>query len=342
MSSALSLVLLFFLSAFPLRSRLHAASWSWVPAPAETAILDVRSEEIRPFPWVPKSSCEKPREPGCFKVEKVAPEKVVLRFERFDVEAGKLIPARFGYRTPVTKQGTEYELFALKPGGIEEEWVYAVLEKSSTHAATIRFLKYPAFVTDKARIAVAIELDLPGGRVRETHLIDAREPITLIGLSGLPSSLAPRSKIESVRVDREPISFPYEKIMNLNLPPGVHTVTADVALGIQTRKLTLQGTAFEPRKMQLIDELQLRALLSPQSTSAFLEVATIGLPNSVWDNFRGKIAVEPMPVSSTAQGLSVLYRFFPTRELKLKTRPRIPHEKRSYPLMIEVGIESTR
>lgn len=321
----------------------YPASWSPVPVPSETVTIDVRGGEIYPFPWLPQPSCRKPSEPGCFRVEKISPEQVTLRFTRFDIEGDKLVPARFGYRTPITKKGSEYELYTAKLGGIREEWIYAALEKSSAASARITFLKYPAFVAEKARVLVAIQLDFAAGRLIETHRIEAQEPITLIGLSSLPSSLTPLSKIESVHVNGEPVSFPYAKIMNLNLPPGTNVVTVDVTLGSQIRNLTLQGTVFEPRKMALIDEVDLRALLqSPAKGKSSVELTTVGLPKSVWDEFRSKMFVEPTPLSSTAPGLSVLYHFGPTTEIRVKMRPRVPHQKANYPVMISVGTQDPK
>lgn len=321
----------------------YPASWSPVPVPSETVTIDVREGEIHPFPWPPQQSCRKASEPGCFKVEKVNPEQVILRFTRFEIEEGKVVSGRFGYRTPVTKEGSEYELYTVKLGGIREEWIYAALEKSSAASARITFLKYPAFVAEKARVLVAIQLDFAAGRLIETHRVEAQEPITLIGLSSLPSSIAPFSKIESVNVNGEPVSFPYAKIMNLNLPPGTNVVTVNVALGSQIRNLTLQGTLFEPRKMALVDEVDLRTFLPPQAQGGpSVELTTVGLPKSVWEEFRSRMFVEPTPLSSAAPGLSVIYHFPPTKEIRVKTRPRVPHGKANYPVMISVGIQDPK
>lgn len=321
----------------------YPASWSPVPVPSETVTIDVRKGETHPFPWLAQQSCRKPSEPGCFKVEKVNTEQVILRFTRFEVEEGKVVSARFGYRTPVTKDGSEYELYTAKLGGIREKWIYAALEKTNPNIARIKFLKYPAFVTEKARVLVETRLDLPVRRLRETHRIEAQEPISLIGLSSLPPSIAPFSKIESVRVNNEPVSFPYRNIMNLNLPPGINVVTVDVALGSQISNLSLQGTLFEPRKMALIEEVDLRTLLQPQAQGGpSVELTTVGLPKSVWEDFRSKMFVEPTPLSSAATGLSAIYNFGPTSEIRVKTRPRVPYGKANYPVMISIGVQDAK
>lgn len=310
---------------------------AWVPAPAETATISVTQGAIYPFPWIPLQSCRNASEPGCFKIDGIAPDKVVLRFARFDVEGSTLLPARFGYRTPVTTAGTEYELYVVKLGGGREEWVYAALEGVTPTGARLRFLKYPAFVTEKARISSALTLNPRHGTLEETYTIDAEEPITLIGLSSMPRAL-PGGHLASVEVNGTPVSFPYANILNLNLPPGRHRVTAHVAIARPVASLTLEGTLFEPRKMSLIQALDLRVLLDrPTGRAPSVAVATLGLPPATWESFRSTILVDPQPSTSEEKALSVLYRFPPTREIRLRTRPRLPVGPNNYPVMITVS-----
>ncbi len=308
-----------------------------VPPPAATAILDIQEGQVYPFPWVTTPPCRRVSESGCFKVEGIAPDKVVIKFPRFEVEGGTLVPAKFGYRTPVTAAGTEYEMYIIKRGGGREEWVYAALEGVTPTGARLRFLKYPAFVTEKARISSAVTLDAQQGTLQETYTVDAEEPIPLIGLSSMPRAF-PGGQLVSVEVNGAPVSFPYANILNLNLPPGRHTVTAHVAIARPVTSLTLEATLFEPRKMFLIQALDLRVLFDPSTRGApSVAVATVGLPAATWESFRSTIAVDPQPSSSEEGRLSLLYRFPPTREIRLRTRPRVPVGPNNYPVMITVS-----
>jgi hypothetical protein len=308
-----------------------------VPPPAATAILDIQEGQLYPFPWVTTPPCRKVSESGCFKVEGIAADKVVIKFPRFEVEGGTRIPAGFAYRTPVTTGGTEYELYVVKLGGGREEWVYAAVESATGTGARLRFMKYPAFVTEKARISSAVTLDAQQGTLQETYTVDAEEPITLIGLSSMPRAI-PGGRLVSVQVDGTPVSFPYAHILNLNLPPGRHTVIAHVALAKSADSLTLEGTLFEPRKMFLIQALALRVLFDPSTRAApSVAVATVGLPAATWESFRSTIAVDPQPSSSEEGRLSLLYRFPPTPEIRLRTRPRVPVGRNNYPVMITVN-----
>ena len=308
-----------------------------VPPPAATAILDIQEGQLYPFPWVTTPPCRRVSESGCFKVEGIAPDKVVIKFPRFEVEGGTLVPAKFGYRTPVTAAGTEYELYIIKRGGGREEWVYAALEGVTGTGARLRFLKYPAFVTEKARISSAVTLDAQQGTLQETYTVDAEEPITLIGLSSMPRAF-PGGQLVSVEVNGAPVSFPYANILNLNLPPGRHTVTAHVAIARPVASLTLEGTLFEPRKMSLIQALDLRILLDrPTQASPSIAVATVGLPTPTWESFRSTIVIDPQPSSAEERPLSILYRFHPTPEILVRTRPRVPIGPNNYPVMITVS-----
>jgi hypothetical protein len=299
-------------------------------------ILDVEKGKLYPFPWVPAGPCWRVAEAGCFQVEGISPDKLVLRFARFEIEGGGLIPAKFGYRTPVTAAGTEYELYIVKLGGGREEWVYAALEGMTLTGARVRFLKYPAFVTEKARISSAVTLDLRHGSLLETYRIETEEAITLIGLSSMPEAI-PGGRLVSVEVNGTPVSFPYANILNLNLPRGLHTVRAHVALTTRSPRLHLEGTLFEPRKMFLIQELDLQILLGrPTRGAPSVAVATMGLPRATWETFRSTIVVEPEPSRSEEGPLQILHRFLPTQEIRLRTRPRLPVGKNNYPVMITV------
>ncbi|MGQ0662933.1 MAG: hypothetical protein ACT4P2_04990 [Pseudomonadota bacterium] len=232
--------------------------------------------------------------------------------------------------------GSEYELFVIKLGGGREEWVYAALEGVTATGARMRFLKYPAFVTERARIAAATTLDLRHAILREIYTVDAEEPITLIGLSSMPEAI-PGGRLISVEVNGTPVSFPYARILNLNLPPGRHVIRAHVALTTRAPRLNLEGTFFEPRKMSLIQELDLRVLLAqPTAGIPSVAVATVGLPPAIWESFRATIVVDPQPSRSEERPLQVLHQFPPTQEIRLRTRPRVPVGTNNYPVMITV------
>lgn len=307
-----------------------------VPPPTATEIFDVREGQVYPFPWISAGTCRKVSEAGCFRVERLDAEQVILRFARFEVEGGALVSAKFGYRTPVTAAGSEYELYVVKLGGGREEWVYAALEAITETAARLRFMKYPAFVTEKARISLARTVDLRQRSLLETYTVEAEEPVTLIGLSSMPGAI-PGGRLIAVEVNGTPVSFPYARILNLNLPAGRHTVRAHVALTTRAPRLNLEGTLFEPREMSLISELDLRVLLArPMRAVPSVAVATVGLPPAIWESFRSTIVVDPHPSRSEEGPLRVLYQFPSTQEIRVRTRPRVPVGNYNYPVFITV------
>lgn len=306
-----------------------------VPAPSAVANVAVSAGQLSPLPWSGVTACRRPFQPGCFMMKELGPKRAVLAYARFELDGGILKPQGFRYLMPVTPAGSGYELFPIKLGGGREEWVYAVLDGVEGETARIRFLKLPAFVTDRARLAVSITVELEQQRLQELYSVEADDPLTLIGL-GSVDSVFPSARIEAIEVNGRPVSVPYPEILHLNLPPGQHQVTVRVVFGTRPTELTIQGTLLEPRKMALIQSLDLRVDLARGGSPVEMEVRTVGLPGEVWDRFRSTVAVQPVPFSEELNPLAVRYRFGPSRELTLRARPRIPLGPNNYPVMITV------
>lgn len=306
-----------------------------VPAPSAVAQITVGAGKVYPFPWSGVNACLRSFQPGCFVVKAIGPERVVLAYARFELDGRSLKPQGFRYLTPVTPDGSGYELFPIKLGGGREEWVYAVLEQADAGAGVVRFLKLPAFVTDKARVAVLLDVEMVKGRLQEFCTVETLHPITLIGLGDLRRVL-PSARLEAIEVNGGRVILPYPGIVHLNLPAGSHRVAMRVGFGIPPTELTIQGTLLEPRKMSLIETLDLRVDLGPHGSGAEMEVRTVGLPPEVWDRFRSTLAVAPAPVGEELNPLAIRYRFGPSRDLTLRARPRVPLGPNNYPVMITV------
>ena len=308
-----------------------------VPTPSGVAAIAVRVGDVRAFPWSGVTICPRPFTPGCFVVSDLAPERVVLSYARVAVEGGMPKPQGFRYRTPVTAAGSPYELFTIKLGGGREEWVYAALESIAAESAIVRFLKLPAFVTERARLDVRVVLE-PGRRLRETYVVETDERLTLIGLGDV-GAVFPSGRLERIAVNGQAVQGLYRDIIHLNLGPGRHEVAVDVGLGSGVADLTLQGTLLEPRKMSLVRSLELRVEPRP-GVAPDLEVRTVGVPPDVWERFKSTIAADPAPTAETARPLAVQYRFSTSSGITLRVRPRIPLGPNNYPVMITVTAPS--
>lgn len=312
-----------------------------VPAPSAVARIAVSVGKAHPFPWSGVDACLRPFQPGCFVVRELGPKRAVLAYTRFELDGGTLKPQGFRYLTPITPDGSGYELFPIKLGGGREEWVYAVLERAAGQGALVRFLKLPAFVTDRARLTVSIMVDAGRHWLREKYVVEADEPLTLIGL-GRVERLFPSGRLEAIEVNGQAVRFPHADIIHLNLPAGEHQVTVVVGFGTRPTELTVQGTLLEPRKMSLFQSLDLRVEPDPGLAAPGLEVRTVGLPPEVWDRFRPTIVVEPAPAEEISSPLAVSYRFSVHDAITLKARPRIAVGPNNYPVMITVTTPARR
>lgn len=306
-----------------------------VPVPSATAMVEVSAGNSYPFPWSGVATCQRPFQPGCFVVKEIGPGQAVLAYTRVELQGTALKPQGFRYVTPVTAAGSGYELFTVKHGGGREEWVYAVLEGVERRRALVRFLKLPAFVTDRARLAASIAVDQGRRRLEERYLVEADEPLTLIGL-GRVDRVYPSGRLEAVEINGRPVQLPYTDIVHLNLPPGRHEVRVAVSFGARADELTIQGTLLEPRKMSLIHSLELRVEPEPGLAAPELEVRTVGLPPEVWELFKGTLVIAPAPVGQAADPLAVRYRFGTSDAITLTASPRIPVGPNNYPVMIRV------
>lgn len=304
-----------------------------VPAPSAVATLEVVAGRSYPLPWSGVAACLRPFQPGCFVVRDIRPAEVVIAYARIEMQSMALKPQGFRYVTPITASGSGYELFAIKHGAGREEWVYAVLDRADDQRAVVRFLKLPAFVTDRARLGLQIVLAPARRRLEERYTVEAEEPLTLIGL-GRVERIFPSARIEAVEVNGKEVQFPYSDIVHLNLPAGKHDVGVVVSLGPQADELMIQGALLEPRRMSLIHGLDLH--VETGGLPAELEVRTVGLPNDIWEAFKSTLVVEPAPAVVTPDRLAVRYKFGAGELITLKARPRIPVGPNNYPVMISI------
>lgn len=304
-----------------------------VPAPSGVAKVEVSAGNTYPLPWSGAERCGTRLQPGCFRVKEMNSTHVVLDYPRVELQSGALKAQGFRYVTPVTVSGSGYELFVIKHGGGREEWIYAFLETVQEASASLRFIKLPAFVTDRARLTASISVDSRRRRYREHYAVEAQEPLTLIGIGRL-ETIFPGARLEGIEIDGMKSPLPYADIIHFNLPAGRHEVTVDVAFGPPADDLTIQGTLLEPRRMSLIHALDLR--LEAGSAPAELEVRTVGLPNDVWEAFKSTLVVEPPPAAATPDRLAVRYNFGAGEAVTLKARPRIPVGPNNYPVMITI------
>lgn len=305
-----------------------------VPVPTGVATAAVSAGHAYPFPWTGVATCGHPFQPGCFVVRQVGPTEVVLAYPRVELQGGAVKPQGFRYVTPITAGGSGYELFVIKHGAGREEWVYAVVDRTDGERAVVRFLKLPAFVTDRARLAVRITLDQARRRLDEHYTVETEESLTLLGL-GRVDRVFPGGRIDAVEVNGKRVRFPHPDIVHLNLPAGRHEVAVAVSLG-PTDELAIQGPLLEPRRMALIQALDLRVTRPPAAGGAELEVRTVGLPQEVWERFKATLVLAPPPAAETAEALLVRYRFGPGQTITLRGRPRIPVGPNNYPVIITV------
>ncbi len=317
------------------RSFVQSEEIAAVPPPSAVVQLAVSRGASYAFPWSGVAACSRPFQPGCFIVEDVAPDRVVLTYVRVALEGGALKPQGFRYRTPVTRGGSPYELLPIKIGSGREEWVYAVLERVEGQTALVRFLKLPAFVTERARLAARLTVEPGWQRLREEYTVEADEPLTLIGL-GTVDALFPSGRIEAIEINGKPVGLAYPNIVHFNLPAGRHDVRVTVALAKKVSELTIQGTLLEPRKMSLFQSLELQLAPMPGGTAPELEVRTVGLPSELWDRFKSTLVVTPASAGQASHPLAVRYRFTTSGAITLKALPRIPVGPNNYPLMITV------
>jgi hypothetical protein len=303
------------------------------PAPTEVARFDVSVGNDYPAPWSGVERCTRPFQPGCFRVKEVTPTRVVLDYPRVELHGGALKPQGFRYVTPVTVSGSGYELFVIKHGGGREEWIYAFLETVQEARASLRFIKLPAFVTERARLTVSISVDFMQRRFLERYKVEAEEPLTLIGVGRL-KTIFPGGHLEGIEINGVKSALPYSDIIHFNLPAGRHDIVVAVAFDRPAGDLMIQGTLLEARRMSLTHGLDLR--VKAGRVRVGLEVRTVGLPNDVWEIFRSTLVVEPPPTMVALDHLAVRYGFGEAEAVTLKARPRIPVGPNNYPVMISV------
>lgn len=312
------------------------ASQAYVLRPIETHRLPVQAGKVYPFPWVAAGACSERATPGCFVIRTVTPQRAVLAFAQFEVEAGSIKPTGFSYEVAVTPEGTPFELFRVKPGGEGEFWVYAALVATRGDRATIDFLRYPASVTREAVIDRQITLDLGRRLFRETSLIEAQQPVTMIGLRDL-TGVVPGARVTAVTLNGAPVRFPYANIMNLNLAPGTHQLTVDVTWQGYDGPVCL-GPIYEAKKMSLPRETDLRVIPGAKAGAGAATIwgtlQTFGLPLEVWQDFEPVLDLEPEPLAVREEGLSQWLQFPVAQEVHMRIRPIIRYADATFPVLV--------
>lgn len=305
-------------------------SQPYVAVPAMTAEQVVTAGGRYALPWVEVGVCGDPLPAGCVAVESLAPGSATLRFERFEVKDGTLQPSGFDYTAQVTRAGLSFPLYTLVEGN-ETLWVYAALVGQTGDAATVRFLKLPAFVTEAAALYWDITLDAVRGRYREATRLETTEPITLIGLRDM-GRVFPGARLRGVWVNGARVRFPYEGILNLNLPPGEHEVVAEVAWEPQGSAPVCLGPVYEGRKMSLPRRTDLRIVGGEGAT---ITLRPIGLPPAAWQDISLVLAEEPAPLArrESEQGITLTFG----GDARLSLVPVIVREAATFPVLVCVS-----
>lgn len=315
------------------------ASQAYVLRPVETRRLSIGAGEVRPFPWVAADACSEGTTAGCFVIRTVSPEQAVLAFAQFEVAAGRIKPTGFSYEVAVTPAGTPFELFRVKPGREGEFWVYAALVATRGDRATIDFLRYPASVTREAVIDRQITLDLGRRLFRERSVVEAQQPVTMIGLRDL-TGVVPGARVTAVTLNGAPVRFPYANIMNLNLAPGTHELTVEVTWQGYDGPVCL-GPIYEGKKMSLPRETELGVIPGGKAGAVAeapapirVTLRTIGLPVEIWQDFEPVLDVDPEPAVVREEGLSMGLQFPVVREVRMRIRPIIRYADATFPVLV--------
>ncbi len=299
----------------------------YVAVPVETVEQIVMAGERRALPWGEVGACDDPLPAGCVAVESIASGAVTLRFERFKLKDGILQPSRLTYTAQVTPAALSYPLYTLENGG-ETFWIYAALASQRNDAATIRFLKLRAFVTEAAALHWDVTLDETQGLYRETTRIEAREPVTLIGLRDIGRVL-PGGRLRGVWVDEARVRFAYAGILNLNLPAGSYEVVAEATWQPKEGAPVCLGPVYEGRKMSLPRRTDLRITSNKKTT---VTLRPIGLPAEVWQGRKLLLAADPEPLARNADETGITLVFGGDASLSLL--PVIVYQNATFPVLV--------
>lgn len=311
------------------------AAQDYVALPVLAVEHTVRPSDTIPLPWSGANECSGPRPPGCISVERVVPGAVTARFEQFAVKDGRRKPSGFSYTVEITRNGTPYPLFEIEDGD-ETYWVYAALAgQREADAAEIRFLKLRGFVSEAAALFWEIVLDEAAGFYRETSRVETSAALSLIGLRDI-GRILPGGNLRAVRVDGEPVRFPYKGILNLNLPPGTYTIVAEATWRPEKGSSICLGPVYEGRKMSLPRRTKLQ-ITSDKKTAITLR--PIGLPASLWRKRDILFAADPKPLAQSIDDRGMRLVFGGNAGLSLL--PVIVHEKATFPVLTCISFGET-
>lgn len=301
-----------------------------VPIPDAKTVLSVEKGKLYPFAWINGIDCTTLKA-GCFRVENITSESITVAFERFTVKNSTVQPIGLSTRRSITKNGTQEVLYTIEKDSQGQQWVYARTSPSLLSGTEIEFLRYPAFVTKKAKIYREMTLDFATKTLNEAMLISAEEPVTLL-TSGAVEKAIPGSSLSKLDVNGKRPQFSHPNITILNLPEGKTEIETEISW--QDEKSTLcPWSLYEGRKMSLPLETEL-TVKNAESKQLSISLSSFGIPEQVWQENRVILEVEPTPDSTQEQSLSKTLRFSAAKELTVKIKPVILYEGASFPVVI--------
>ena len=305
-------------------------------APSQTVEITVRAGHAYAFPWIDVPCTA--HTPGCFTVEAISTGGVTILFPRFEVQYGRPKASGFVFRTAITPEGTEYELFRIiLRKDLREAWIYAALKGTEGNAARLKFLRYPSWVSRNAMLTREVRIDLRQGMLEETTRIQAPEPVTLMGLRRV-DRMIPGATLKGVTLDGRQVIFPYRNVLHLTVPPGEHSATARIAISPQFPVEI--GPIFEPKPMDLPREVDLTVTPARRLGPVSINIWTFGLPEAVWQAYEPVNTTEPAPSAVTRGPLALRYQFAEVTSVRMRVKPYIKHQERVYPLILTVGTTS--
>lgn len=309
-------------------------AFSFVPRPIEEENLIVAEGEIYPFPWTERDQCES-LVPGCFRIEIINEQMVVIYYERFSITNEQVNPSGLFFGQEILKTGSRETIFDIGQDPPRQIWVHAVYSPKNKE---IRFLQFPADVTRKAKIYRFMVLDFAKRSLREKTRVEAQEPVTLIE-SGAVEKAIPGTFLLSPEVNDKTIAFPFSAITNLNFPEGINFIETEINWK-DDKKTVCPWSPYEGRKMSLPVETEL-TIKNNDPTPFSVSLSSFGLPEEIWQNYQVILETEPVSERLIEKPLQKVIRFSPTEKARIKIKPVILYQNATFPVIICVTTHSS-
>lgn len=325
-------VMIFSIAVLSFQSGLLKQSSSYIPEPTEIVAMTVEEGGLYKFPWVPAEATCDLLSSGCFFVRESDKDGVLIGYELFKIQAGKIVPLEWERNMTIPREGTISELFIISEGDKTNEfWIYAKLTKSDSQLSEISFMKYPASSTGNADIYREIDVNFPNNSIKDTYTVDSKEMVTLIASTSI-DYITPGATITQVLLNGEEIRFPYQNIMNLNLPSGRYEVT--VLINLPRSKDLALTPVYEGRNMSLPKQTDLRI---NGASNLSVSLSTFGIPDDAWYNTDIVLASEPKPIREEKDELSLTMQF--GSEVKsLKFKPMFYYNGFRFPVLPNLSL----